>query len=88
VTAYRYIVKGRVQGVGYRYFVARLAGGLGVNGYTRNRPDGTVEVVAEAEEPVLADLEAKLREGPAFARVEDVERKAIAARGDEGFHIR
>jgi acylphosphatase len=88
VTAYRYIVKGRVQGVGYRYFVARLAGGLGVKGYTRNRSDGTVEVVAEAEEPALADLEAKLREGPAFARVEHVQREPITPRGDEGFHIR
>jgi len=88
VTAYRYIVKGRVQGVGYRYFVLQLAGGLGVSGYARNRPDGTVEVVAEADEPALADLEAKLREGPAFARVENVERSVIPPRGGEGFHIR
>lgn len=88
MAAYRYIVKGRVQGVGYRYFVARLAGGLGVNGFTRNRADGTVEVVAEAEELALADLEAKLREGPAFARVEHVQREPITPRGDEGFHIR
>ena len=86
--AYRYVVRGRVQGVGYRYFVLRQAGELGVAGYARNRPDGAVEVVAEADEATLADLEAKLREGPAFAHVEHVERSAVGPRGDQGFQIR
>lgn len=88
MAAYRYRVQGRVQGVGYRYFVQREADALSVTGFVRNLPDGTVEVVAEGAEPALAQLEARLREGPSFARVAGVERSAIAPRGDEGFHIR
>ena len=86
--AFRYLVSGRVQGVGYRYFVLRLAEAMGVTGFARNRPDGAVEVVAEAPEERLADFELRLREGPAFALVEGVERTEVASRGDSGFHIR
>jgi acylphosphatase len=88
VSAYRYVVSGRVQGVGYRYFVLRQADVLGVSGFARNRADGAVEVVAEGTEAVLADFESRLREGPAFAEVANVEREAIAERGSGGFHIR
>jgi acylphosphatase len=88
VAAYRFLVQGRVQGVGYRYFVLRQAEALGVAGYARNRADGTVEVVAEASEETLRDFEGRLREGPAFARVEGLERATITPRGDQGFHIR
>jgi acylphosphatase len=88
VAASRYIVQGRVQGVGYRYFVLRLADTLGVTGFARNRADGSVEVVAEGSDQALADLERRLREGPAFAEVTVVEREAISPRGDSGFHIR
>ena len=86
--AYRYVVQGRVQGVGYRYFVLRQADALGVSGFARNRVDGAVEVVAEGKDAALADFEARLREGPAFAEVANVEREAIAERGSGGFHIR
>ena len=86
--AYRYVVSGRVQGVGYRYFVLRQADVLGVSGYARNLADGAVEVVAEGTEAVLADFEARLREGPSFAEVTGLEREAIAERGPGGFHIR
>ena len=88
MSAYRYVVSGRVQGVGYRYFVLRQADVLGVSGFARNRADGAVEVVAEGTEAVLADFESRLREGPAFAEVANVEREAIAERGSGGFHIR
>jgi acylphosphatase len=88
VAAYRYVVQGRVQGVGYRYFVLRVAEGVGVSGFARNRSDGSVEVVAEGSEDALAALEASLREGPAFAQVSALDRAPIAARGDRGFHIR
>jgi acylphosphatase len=84
----RFLVRGRVQGVGYRYFVLHEAEGLGVAGFARNLPDGSVEVVAEADDPVLAQLEERLRKGPSFARVSDVERLDIAPRGGQGFHIR
>jgi acylphosphatase len=86
--AFRYIVQGRVQGVGYRYFARRQAEALGVTGYARNRPDGTVEVVAEGAEPALRDFEARLRAGPDFASVSGLDRAAIEERGDSGFSIR
>ncbi len=86
--AYRYLVRGVVQGVGYRYFVLRQAAALGVSGYARNLPDGSVEVVAEGSEETLADLEQRLRRGPAAADVTSVEREVETPRGDAGFHIR
>jgi len=88
VPAYRYHVQGRVQGVGYRYFVLRQADALGVTGFARNLGDGSVEVIAEGSEPALAELEARLREGPAFSEVSAVGREAIAPRADSGFHVR
>ena len=86
--AFRYVVQGRVQGIGYRYFVLRQADALGLTGYARNRADGSVEVVAEGVDDALAQLESRLREGPAFSEVSDVEREAIAPRGDGGFQVR
>jgi acylphosphatase len=88
VPAYRYTVVGRVQGVGYRYFVLRQAERLGVSGFAENRPDGSVVVVAEASEAVLGELLGQLERGPAFASVDGVQREAITPRGDSGFHIR
>jgi acylphosphatase len=86
--AYRYLVTGRVQGVGYRYFVLREAERLGLAGFARNLPDGRVEVVAEGSDAVLIELEARLRRGPSFASVDGVDRAAVPARGEPGFHIR
>lgn len=82
-------MRGRVQGVGYRYFVSREAESLDVAGFVRNLPDGSVEVVAEATEEALSRFEERLREGPAFAAVASVERAAVPPRdGEQGFHIR
>ncbi len=86
--AYRYLVRGVVQGVGFRYFVLRHANVLGVRGYAHNREDGLLEVVAEAPEAALEELERLLRQGPAFAEVAGVERDAMEPRGDRGFEIR
>ncbi|HUG54240.1 MAG TPA: acylphosphatase [Vicinamibacteria bacterium] len=88
MAAFRYLVHGRVQGVGYRYFAMREAGRLGVSGFARNLPDGSVEVVAEGADEVLQAFEDRLREGPSFAHVGSVDRAPIAPRGDLGFHIR
>src|SRR5438128_950455 len=88
IFAGRLQVTGRVQGVGYRYFVMREADALGVSGFARNLPDGSVEIVAEGDDPTLAAFEDRLRKGPSFARVSNVDRAAIAPRGDAGFHIR
>ncbi|MCS7275961.1 MAG: acylphosphatase [Dehalococcoidia bacterium] len=70
----RAIVRGRVQGVGFRDFVWRRARFLGLSGYVRNLPDGrSVEVVAEGERQALEQLLEYLREGPRAARVDEVE---------------
>ena len=72
----RYVVVGAVQGVGFRWFVARHARGLGLSGFARNLADGTVEVVAAgADEEALARLEELLRNGPANATVTRVDRE-------------
>ena len=72
----RFLVSGVVQGVGFRWFVARHARSLGLRGYARNLPDGRVEVVADGEDAAaLGRLEERLRAGPAHARVEEVERE-------------
>ena len=72
----RFLVSGVVQGVGFRWFVARHARALGLSGYARNLPDGRVEVVAAgADDAAIARLEERLRAGPAHARVEEVERE-------------
>lgn len=71
----RFVVAGLVQGVGFRWFVARHARGLGLAGYARNLPDGRVEVVATGHDhAAMARLEELLRAGPAHARVASVER--------------
>jgi acylphosphatase len=88
VPAVRYVVRGRVQGVGYRYFVLRHAEELGLAGYARNQADGSVEVLAEGHETALATLAGLLAEGPAFAHVADVERETVPERGASGFHVR
>ena len=70
----RYVVAGLVQGVGFRWFVARHGRALGLAGYARNLADGRVEVVATGSDvAALARLEALLRAGPGHARVDHVE---------------
>lgn len=68
------VVFGRVQGVGYRYFVRDQAGYLGVSGIVRNNPDGTVSITAVGEEPVLREFLARIRaEGDRFIQVARME---------------
>ena len=68
----RAVVRGRVQGVFFRDYTRVYALTLGVHGYVRNAPDGTVEVEAEGERPALEKLLAHLKKGPPRASVEDV----------------
>jgi acylphosphatase len=72
VLARRYIVSGRVQGVGFRYYVEHVAGELGLDGYVRNRRDGRVEVFAIGFPEHLQQLRAALEKGPALSRVTGV----------------
>lgn len=71
--ALRFLVRGRVQGVGFRWFVEREAHILGIAGWVRNNPDSSVEVFAIGTRDQLSGLRSRLREGPRAARVDDVE---------------
>lgn len=71
--ARRYLVRGRVQGVGFRWFVEREAHILGVAGWVRNNSDSSVEVLAMGTHEQLSGLRSRLREGPRAARVDNVE---------------
>ena len=73
MTTRRYIVHGIVQGVGYRYYVYRAAQELGLAGWVRNNPLGTVEVLAGGTQEQLERLEAILRKGPFASHVDHVE---------------
>jgi acylphosphatase len=67
-----FLIKGRVQGVGFRWFVHREASELDLRGWVRNTEDGDVEVVASGSAEDLAELRASLREGPRGSRVDRV----------------
>lgn len=83
------IVHGRVQGVWFRDFTMRRARALGVRGWVRNLPDGTVESVGEADEPTLERWLAALREGPELARVDRLDLSDAADDDElEGFRVR
>ncbi len=94
--ARRYLISGRVQGVGYRYFAVRAARELGLRGWVKNLRDGRVEVCAIGPARKLTDLEGELRLGPLRAEVRlmeviEVEDSAPEVGPDvriEGFHIR
>lgn len=66
------LVRGRVQGVGFRWFVRESARRLGLAGWVRNRPDGSVEVAAEGSSVMLERLRDELRSGPPGADVASV----------------
>lgn len=78
LAARHYVIKGRVQGVGYRLFVEDAARREGVCGYVRNRHDGSVEVVSEGDLETLLRFERALRRGPTGARIDEVETMEIA----------
>ena len=71
--ARRFLVRGRVQGVGFRWFVEREAHILGIAGWVRNNHDGSVEVLAQGTRDQLSGLHSRLREGPSAARVDAVD---------------
>jgi acylphosphatase len=73
ILARRFNIRGRVQGVGFRWFVEREAHILAIAGWVRNNPDGTVEVLAQGTRDQLSGLHSRLREGPRAARVDSVE---------------
>ena len=74
-------IRGRVQGVGFRWYVMEIARELDLSGWVRNTPDGIVELAAAGESAALAKLEAAVAAGPAGARVEEI-RKLAPVTGD------
>jgi acylphosphatase len=71
--ARRLLISGRVQGVGFRYFIEARANAEGAHGWVRNLADGRVEIVVEGDEDSVNRLEAAARRGPAGASVDEVE---------------
>ena len=87
--ARRFVVRGRVQGVGFRWFVEREAHILQIAGWVRNNSDGSVEVLAMGTREQLAGLHSRLREGPRAARVDEVEKSdAEPVAGLNSFQVR
>lgn len=68
-----YVISGRVQGVGYRYFAQRLAHDQGICGYVKNLSSGSVEVYAIGNENSLEQFKRQLAEGPRSARVTGID---------------
>ncbi len=88
LVARRFLIHGRVQGVGYRYFVQRAAAKLKVSGYARNLADGSVEVYAVGSVSQLSELGGMLRTGPQLSEVRGVEEREAAMEHHTGFRIR
>ena len=75
----RVLIRGRVQGVGYRAWVEHQARGLGLQGWVRNRRDGSVEALFAGVEEVVTNMVASCRRGPSSARVDDVAEEVVGA---------
>ncbi len=84
----RVVIKGRVQGVGFRYWTQDKARDLGLDGWVRNRPDGDVEALFAGPETAVREMLAACWRGPTFSRVTDVvEQDATGEDAPLGFHI-
>lgn len=87
--ARRLLISGRVQGVGFRYFIEARARAEGVHGWVRNLSDGRVEVLVEGDEDGVNRVEAAARRGPGGAEVDDVDVEIEVPSGRAtGFAIR
>ncbi|WP_411721500.1 acylphosphatase [Mycetocola sp.] len=84
----RVLVRGRVQGVGFRYWARSKAEHFGVHGWVRNRSDGSVEAEVEGEPGAVSEMIKAIGRGPAGAVVSDVEVSDLPPDGEVGFHIR
>ncbi len=84
----RGLISGLVQGVGFRYFVCRHALRLDLNGWVMNLSDGKVEFRVEGPETAVDHLLKRVREGPVFSRVEDLQVQPVDPEGNTTFEIR
>lgn len=83
----RWILSGRVQGVGFRHFVRTHGLMFKLEGYVRNLPDGTVEVVVQGEEDKVKKMKKILIRGNGFSRLEDIEEDDFPISNYGSFHI-
>ena len=89
LVARQFVVRGRVQGVGFRFFTERAARAEGLSGWVRNREDGCVEALVEGDRESVDRFERQLHRGPGSARVESVEViDAAPSSRASGFQIR
>jgi acylphosphatase len=86
--ARRYLITGRVQGVGFRYFAEEAAAREGVSGWVRNLPDGRVEAAADGDAEAVERFERAIRQGPRGARVDQVDVFDDLPGGSFGFAVR
>jgi acylphosphatase len=86
--ARRFVISGRVQGVGFRWFVQNAAIREGVTGWVTNRDDGRVEVFVEGDHESVTRVERAVRSGPPGARIDDVSVIDDEPGNAKGFHIR
>ena len=84
---YKLTIRGRVQGVWFRGSAQRKARELGVNGFVKNMPDGSVYAEAEASEEALRAFVNWCRTGPELARVESVDVQAVPSLGSQDFEV-
>lgn len=88
LTARRFLIRGRVQGVGYRYFAQKAAAERNISGYARNLEDGSVEVYAIGTADQLSRFAGILRTGPPFSDVRSVDVQEVALENHKGFRVR
>ena len=87
--ARHYVISGRVQGVGFRWFTEAAAAREGLQGWVCNRPDGRVEIAVEGDAEAVERFERHVRHGPSGARVDDVQAQDSTPSGrDSGFSIK
>lgn len=83
----RLVVKGRVQGVGFRYFTYVQASHYGLKGYVQNRIDGSVEIEVEGPENSLLSFVTELRKGPRYGHIDEIERAELPLANYTNFQI-
>jgi acylphosphatase len=87
VNAKRLLIAGRVQGVGYRAWMAHKAGELGISGWVRNRPDGSVEALIAGDVASVEELARLCRRGPRMAEVSSIDEDLAEAPEEPGFYL-
>lgn len=88
ILAVKFVISGRVQGVGFRWFVKRIGERLGLDGYVRNLFDGQVEALAEGPEDMVAKFRKEITLGPGFSVVTEVKEYEVEPKRDRsGFNV-